>query len=510
MKNKKSDQLDQIARDKLSQLHVEYKPQHWGQFEEMLEKQEAGVPVVEDRRLDEVVFEKLHNLKAGDRPAHWNLLAARMSEQLDVQEKLVLYKLMEASLLLLLLFVVTQFFPLNTTDSNASKNPVALQTDSNNSIQNSKILTEEIAESSTATTGQSDFVQLPKPSKNLIPTIDITKLRSLGKTTRSAEEEKQKVPSSENRVIKKTTTSPAIANSALKKPASNTEKPSLKETLAETKNSPPIMPKRVELMSALEQVVFSELEYNNGEPGVVALINPFKSRSGWVVSMFGSGDYNQIITPRSSIGDKELAELRRYAPGYSGGITAGIELGRWEIGGGAIYAAKKYQPRPIIRLGGSFFDAYDGQVLRAVELNMVQLPLYLRYNFIHHNKWRAYAAMGFSLQVNFQTNYYFEDESALLKSGPAPAPPPSSGEYTSKSEPKLPGGWLDGGTLWQNGYISGNVSIGLERYITGRWSIFAQPTYHHSLNYFTQGVGPDKDHINTMSIFTGVRVRLNN
>lgn len=504
MNKKKNDQLDHLVREKLNQLHVEYKPQHWGLFEEMLTQQEAGVPVVEDRRLDELVFEKMHQLKAGDRPAHWDLLAARMAEQTDVSHKLVLYKLMEASLLLLLLFIVAQSFPLNPSDSDVSKNPIVVQKDITPSIQNTN-KAQPFSDQSAQNIPQNKGLN-PNSTKNLPTTIDISKLRALEKSVPAAAIESEALP--ENLMDHFFSTSPSLPKSNLKTPASKAEKLSLQKTLAEADPTPPVVRTRVELMNALEQIMLSELEYNKGQSGYVALLSPFKQRSGWVVSMFGSGDYNQIITPRGVEGDKVYDKLLRYAPGYSGGITAGRELGRWEIGGGAIYSAKKYEPRPVVHVGGSFFNGgYDGEGLKSIELNMVQLPLYFRYNFVYHDKWRAYATMGFSLQVNFQTNYYFADEGAFGL--PQPLAPPSR-EYVPEYKEELPGGWLDGGTLWENGYISGNVSLGLERYITGRWSIFAQPTYHHSLNYFTEGVGPDKDRINTMSIFTGVRVRLNN
>ncbi len=494
---------DQLVREKLNQLHVEYKPQHWGLFEEMLTQQEAGMPVVEDRRLDELVFEKMHQLKAGDRAAHWDLLAARLAEQTHVSHKLVLYKLMEASLLLLLLFIVAQSFPLNPSDSDAPESPIVEQKTIAPSIQNTNnepLLSDQSAQNTPKNKGLTT-----NPPKNLQVTIDITQLRALEKTASATALESETFP--ENLMDHAFSTSPTLPQSNLKTPASKTEKLSLQKTPAEADRTPPVVHTRIELMNALEQIMLAELEYK-GQSGYVALLSPFKQRAGWVVSMFGSGDYNQIITPRGVEGDKVYDKLLRYAPGYSGGITAGRELGRWEIGGGAIYSAKKYEPRPVVHVGGSFFNGgYDGEGLRSIELNMVQLPLYFRYNFVYHNKWRAYATLGFSLQVNFQTNYYFADEVAFGLPQPLS---PSSREYVPEYKENLPGGWLDGGTLWENGYISGNASLGLERYITGRWSIFAQPTYHHSLNYFTEGVGPDKDRINTMSIFTGVRVRLNN
>lgn len=502
---KKSDQLDHIVKDKLNQFRVSYNPKHWAQFEQMLDKQEGGVPIIDNRALDEVVFDKLHNVKAGDRAAHWDKLAARMNEQVDVRQRLLLHKLMESALILLLILIVARQLPLHSPVSPAPEKPIAQQQHAptlhanktsaeipaNNDQTDLKATIELLSSSSTLK--ETTYNQTNKYT-------DITNTSEEKKTASIVEKE-----ASNTTFTPTTFASPTLSKSILPKPISKQEPIALKSD-KEFADYQSVVPHRLELLNALEQIMLSELEHN-AQPGYVELISPIQPRTNWVVSMFGSGDYNQVITPRSTDADRIYEKWLRYAPGYSGGITAGLDFGRWEIGGGAIYMAKKYERRPIVYLGGSFFDPYyEGEGLKYIELNMVQLPLYFRYNFIHHDKWRAYATMGFALQVNFQTNYYYADANAFDTDLPRPLPRPDQAHLQSET---LPGGWLDGGSLWQNGYISGNVGLGLERYITGRWSVFTQPTYHHSLNYFTQGIGPDKDRLNTMSIFAGVRVRLN-
>ncbi|MFN7118928.1 MAG: hypothetical protein ACK4TA_19170 [Saprospiraceae bacterium] len=503
---KKSDQLDHIVRDKLSQLRVEYNPQHWAQLEQKLDAEEAGMPILTDRMLDEVVFDKLHNVKVGDRAAHWDKLSTRLDIQIDVRRRLVVYKLMEACLILLLLLIIIQQFPLHSLPSHTAQQPIVLEeatatpqsnTNANvdeNTASNAQVNTPESATASTATVEA-------RSSNN--PAITDTNLNSSAEAAATSDLVQDSPSAVEGSF--KAKVSPTLPQSALSVPRFNKEAITLKNDI-EPSDFQAVIPQRLELLNAIEQIMLSELQYT-GQPGYVALISPIKRHSAWVVSMFGSGDYNQVITPRSIDEDRIYDRWLRYAPGYSGGITAGLDLGRWEIGGGAIYTAKKYERRPIVYLGGSFFDPYyEGEGLKYIELNMVQLPLYFRYNFIYHDKWRAYATMGLALQVNFQTNYYFADANAFDTNLPRSLTRPD--QLLVPEEP-LPGGWLDGGSLWQNGYISGNIGVGLERYVTGRWSIFTQPTYHHSLNYFTQGIGPDKDRINTMSIFAGVRVRLN-
>lgn len=504
---KKSDQLDHIVKDKLSQLQVPYNPEHWTQFERMLNAQEAGTPPVwADRSLDEAIFEKLHEVKAPNQVAHWERLAARLNEQTDVRRKLLFYKLTEATLLLLLLLFVSQnFLP---PAAGVAQPEQVLQENSRSSSPNEQARSANQAPTATnpnqtALSAVKPNNHLPAQNENLRGTADhAPKIQQDYIATNNS----VKAISGQNTIIRKSQSiSPSLPVHSHEVSTPKTSSISL-STEDNSGNLYAVTPQRIELLNSLEQIMLSELKYADTQQDYVALISPIVRRPALVVSMFGSGDYNQIITPRGAVGDKIYDAWLRYAPGYSGGITVGLEAGRWEIGGGAIYSAKRYEPNPIIYLGGSFFDnSYDAEGLKYMELNMVQLPLYFRYNFIYHDKWRAYTTLGLSLQVNLQTNYYFADDESFDL--PRPLPRPS--EPYNPPKQKLPGGWLDGGVLWQNGYISGNIGLGLERYMNGRWSIFVQPTYHHSLNYFTQGVGPYKDRINTMSIFTGVRVRLN-
>ena len=87
---------------------------------------------------------------------------------------------------------------------------------------------------------------------------------------------------------------------------------------------------------------------------------------------------------------------------------------------------------------------------------------------------------------------------------PPGTPPPAIERYPETE------GLLEGGSIIDNGYISLNLGMGIERYMSHRWSIFAQPTYYQSLLYpnTTNGFGPYRDKFNTMSIMFGVKIRL--
>ncbi len=150
--------------------------------------------------------------------------------------------------------------------------------------------------------------------------------------------------------------------------------------------------------------------------------------------------------------------------------------------------------------------------MKDIELNMVSVPFQLKYNWLDKNGWRIYGGLGASVNVVLESSYLLTDEDAFHSSSfnlrlpnPEPTGVPKSRGLQSKN---LDGGWLQGGGLANNSYITSSVSAGIDRRFSSGWSVFVQPTYQHSLYYFSKGIGPDKDQIHTFSIVSGIRVRL--
>ena len=69
-----------------------------------------------------------------------------------------------------------------------------------------------------------------------------------------------------------------------------------------------------------------------------------------------------------------------------------------------------------------------------------------------------------------------------------------------------PGWFQKEGSFLQNRYFTANLGLGMERSIGARWSIFTQSIYQHTL--LSNGFGPNKDRLNTVSIFAGARASI--
>ncbi len=486
MKNNK--RFDRIIQDKLEHLPVEYNPESW----DLLEQKLDGTPASSgtDQSLEEVLYEKLSRLHYHDRPAQWEKLAARLDEEQRIRGLRLRQRLMTAVLVLLFILTFVQYFP--------TQEPYGLLGRQWGPL--TSIIENKHSEPTTTAPAALSEATMPKPNA-----------AGVASENEFANESNGSVAQTSASVLKSNLdTSPKIPNVKLQSPTPEKPAESIKDLHGGPTVSHAPIP-RTELMEALSNLMLEELSSPN-QPDYPVLIKPTVRRRSLLVSMFGSVDYNRIITPATMRGDAYLRRHDRYAQGYGGGLMLDVESSRWALGGGFIYSAKQYLARPVLYRSGNIQTGYDVlQGIKDVELNILQIPLHARYNFIKKDKWRVYATAGASLQVAFQANYYISDQEPYRDAGFALPPTPQRPSQPIPAPPaidNLPSGWFEGGAFFDNAYLTSNVGIGVERFITPRWSIFGQPTYQHAINLFAPGLGPDKERIHTMSLFTGVRVKL--
>ena len=240
------------------------------------------------------------------------------------------------------------------------------------------------------------------------------------------------------------------------------------------------------------------------QPDLEAKVDPAK-RTSLQISMLGGADYNQVMTPENT--DKNISAYDRYSLGYRGGLM--LDVGRinsrLKMGTGLIYTAKTYEVNRSILQGSLILRGAKGltaETLDNIELNIVNLPVFARYDVIQGKRWSVFAHAGVAMQVAIQANYYvnFPDFPQPTRIGQTP-------RRYSQIEGRN-GGFLEGGSFNENSFFTGNMGLGLERHVADRWSLFMQSRYEYSLGYFSAGLGPNQDRINTMSFESGIRVKL--
>ncbi|MCB0549291.1 MAG: hypothetical protein KDD19_17055 [Phaeodactylibacter sp.] len=518
---KKMNPIDQIIKEKLGGLQVPFDAGSWQLMEQKLDEEamgmgEEGQPVADTKHIDEAIFDKLHRYSADYQPNHWHRMEALLEEAFAWPRQVLRYKLTELALMLLIFLFLWQYIP---SDNSLAPLPP-------HAIERATPDTPVLRKPAPALKGKADTA----PQAGL--QSEIPGLDSKAPAPAVAEVPAPAVATGKGGA-RSTTGSRAVATRQPQQPAQGLSiadaSPDTDETLSRSAFSLAPLSQRTSFLASpayslpLEVVTASaslaaldelrtltaEVVYDNlRDIGAVSFARN-RNRLALRVGMFGSAEYNHITVPSSE--EKKLEEeLQRYAMGYGGGLSLGVEYGRFEVETGAIYAARQY-PVGLVYVNGSVGGGLQGQRLQASELNIINVPLHFRYTFLRRNSWRAYALAGASIQVAFQRNYYVTEEPQFdfLPMQPPPAPPPTSGEEAAIDRIRKSGlGWFEGGTFEENAYLTGNVGIGLEHYINSRWSLFVQPTYQHSLQYFRVGLGPNADRINSLSVLFGAKVRM--
>jgi hypothetical protein len=497
---KKNSAFDDHIRNKMKDMRPAYDPTSWHLLNSKLDRATAGgQQPADDAHFDELVAGKLKRIKPAYQRATWDKLVAQLDRQDRITRFVQRAKTIELAVACFLLLLLGQLptgmpetappYPRIIPTTPAPKAQAALDNPASPLAKPAMEETTGIQSSIVADPGISPLQSSALPNSPE-PSTDALAL--------SAE---------------LTPVNAALVNAL---PATNLASPS-SQTLAPSLRAEMYKPMPInayefapaEPIAGIEALGVSRYNYPEITPGDLPDIKPLDKKRFIRVGMLGSYDINRIITPPTTITQEtEKVGFDRYAPGYGGGITLGFETQRWEVETGLIYAAKRYTPLQILYVEGSVKSGFFGASLENFELNTINVPLHFRYNYFVRDKWRLYALTGASWHVVTQANYYinFRPDALLLQ---APAPHDSNpGRSTGLEEKNLVKGWLEGGSFMQNSYLSINGGVGIERYMSTRWSIFAQPTYQHSLLYFGSGLGPYKDRMHTMSVLIGMKVRL--
>ncbi len=495
MKKKNENEFDRLLREKLSAPLTPPIGRSWDMLEQKLTDAESGSLASHDESvLDEIVFSKLNTFRSPYKAEHWKQLAQRLQAEETVLQRIYSYKAAEALLLLLLVWISGLTFTGNRPAETPARQAILQSEASENSMT-------APAENQAAAPTQASPPILKTEANPAIPKT-LPGLIPAGKG-----------PALLSPVAVQTATSPGAAedyfletNPETATPPASAEKLLDPDLIRRTGAAPeaPFIPS-LEPEPITDNPILPD-------PGVVhPESEPVKNR-GFRVGMFGGPDYVHVITPPFAANGKTVT-ARQYALGYSGGISFSVFSGRWEWETGLVYMAKSYAPVPVLYINdGNVQDGYDGEGITQIELNMLQLPVSVRRNLMKIGQWRGYAQTGLSLNLIAQANYYKGDQEKFSNSSYRPAPPPAgSGARNNDNQnlKELPKGWLEGGSFRDNAYLSGILSVGLERNIVDRWSVFGQPAYQHMLYHFNnKGIAPYNDKLHTFSWWVGVRVKL--
>jgi hypothetical protein len=233
--------------------------------------------------------------------------------------------------------------------------------------------------------------------------------------------------------------------------------------------------------------------------------HPSRRRYFHRVSMAVLGDLHYVMTPYDHLLIKRGYD--QLASGYGAAMGYTWEGRRWGLRAQLTYRHLYYLPKPYTEVfDGDVQRGYFTESIRNIELNLVSMGLQVSRQLATTGRWRWYALTGGSLHMAVLANYdrkqkYLPGSDPLL---PGEIPQP---QHPSRiSQKRFADGFLEGGNMEENYYLSLDLGAGVERHLNGRVSLFAEPVYHH--NPFQKSLGPNRDRLSTFTVFSGIRVLL--
>lgn len=467
---KEHNHFDRIIKEKVNNYSV---PVEDGAWELFAEKQKT---ILEAELLEEdlLLDEKAALLESFESPLnrnHWALMAERIQKELIFIRELTHLKVMELSLMVLMLLSLWQQFPFqNTIDT--------IPYHSTNIAQRNDVEEPEAIESTTVTNEIIPQKTIRRSIKNnAIPSHNLQGLSEHALDIKAVEFQKNAL-----KVVE------MLPEKVISTPISKKEL----HPFPNAENIKTFPPKALVINSEVLEVDY----------------HPNRKKALVRIGMIGRLETNIIVGNTANIPTDQLIQTsiyRRQEGGYSGGMSIGLQKNKWEYQLKFLYTAVQYQPIDVINVAGSTAKNYIGKKYVNFEFNTFQIPVAVRYNIIDRNHWKFFTALGVSWHTIVQSYYHAREEDFTNDHERETTAPRWIPEPIGHKE-ALPGFFQANGRFLKNSFVTGNIGFGVERSFGDRWSTFIASRYAHSLYNFNGGVGPYKDNIHNMSFESGIIV----
>lgn len=196
--------------------------------------------------------------------------------------------------------------------------------------------------------------------------------------------------------------------------------------------------------------------------------------------------------------------LRSY--GYGGGFTIAVDHPRWAVETGLIYNSKTFEPGRKLSVG----TAFDNGTIEfdAMRLQLVTLPLQMRYKVDNKGPFKFYALAGFDLNLIVQSDidvsikYHFQ--SLSINENPNSYPNLAN---TIKESRRVSEHIRDGAPFSTKSFVSAAAGIGFEYSFNEHKTFFIQTAAHYQIPNLEFSNNNGK-HLRSISFQTGVRTPL--
>lgn len=499
----KNNDFDKFIKSSLERIETPYDAKSWQQLEEGLDKEEgyaAHDPV------DDIARKHLRKIDTEYRPEYWEQMSKRLDEEYSLLRKIYKYKVIEAGLVLLILFTLINFLPTYPRLFHFDLRPAAPAQQ-----QGTPALPQENREhAATEPTlpaplnapgvqrSNNDAVVASQSGANAISTPATATNRPNAGITGTAIAGK----SSEEAVLETANVSEEIV--ALT--AANAEGTNATEDLTAAKAAgtegisefPAAKAAgtagtyREVLPVDLLELKDPHIAYTHTDvfAPALAIADPTVSRRFFRIGVTTALDIDHVTLPYSVPYENE-PPYQQWSNGYSNGITAGLAANTWELEAAVLYSNKRYSSNKVIQ-AGNFYTGYYLDSLRNVELSLVKIPVSAHHNIFKKGRVKLYALVGAALNIAVTGNY---DRDIVPWGNIAPGGPTALKTSIDRD------GILEGGKFSENFYVSADAGIGMEYAVSPGLSLYAQGTYQQHLG----DLGPNRDKINSLTLYVGAK-----
>jgi hypothetical protein len=240
-----------------------------------------------------------------------------------------------------------------------------------------------------------------------------------------------------------------------------------------------------------------------------------KKNQWWRFGLFGTSSSDIAQTDYSV--NNIFREGTNIAEGNKGlGFSVGFKKGKFELESGLAFKHKEYTPKGLNVVTGSFLDngGWDTIVTpNLVKMNVLNIPLNFNYYFSESKHFNFYASIGATANFALGINAIYPADADVkidqLKAKKAKAnnnlqSTNNNGGVKEVDIALYSQGIVDDFKFKENYYFTAQVALGLEYKMSSFTSLFLQTGYEQHV--FQAGIGSRNDRISSFNLQAGAKV----
>ena len=481
--------FDSSIKQKLTGITTASLGSDWSIFEQMLNEDQFT-----DDMLDDKVSEEMNKMRAPYRHDHWEMLHKSLEFKRQRNNNIIGFKVIELSLLFMLLLSANNLYKYLPSTFEVEKPMIYASLDDN--IQNNTREPVSQTLKTKAITQKKSIVSSSvsrATNKEIITTPTTVKNTNLITTITSASE------SNNSEVTLTIPLSSYVLVSPITDVTSDVEASQKAYILSKSSsliNFAGISMRQMSNLSSDQPYIHKSIDIATRYTTHILYPSTNTEKS---IFVYVGLDNNLVNSPFDDVYDTE--GYRTFGIGYSAGVEYNVKKGKKEFSLGLGYSNRAYEPRIIEELTGNPALTLYETSLDNIEFNIMSLSVGLKYIVAESDNWAL--DFGFGTSANVVVNSNYSIETLISRDGQPVSTSYGRQPFSDLNEKPLHDGIFENGSLKENIYMTTDVSFGLHRQLSERTTFTLRPEY--SIHSFSNGIGPNNDLINNLSLNLGVR-----